>query len=107
MFDRDALHRLFWERADDRGLLKLKQKDLAAELCVGKAWISDIIKEFKTHGRLVQLSTPAGRGAGATLFRVTDPAFWTDPIQKEVPMRSLYSMEKELNGYEDGYGVQE
>jgi hypothetical protein len=98
-FDRNALHRLLWSRTDQRGLIKLKQADLAEELNIGKAWMSQLIHEFKSQGRLVQLSAQPRRGGGSTMYRVTDPGFWTDPIQKEVPMRSLSSMTKELNGY--------
>lgn len=72
----DVLHRAIWEKADRRGVVKLDQKALCAELNVTKFMMSRRIRSFIESGRLRQLSS---KGNARGKFVVVDPDTWVDP----------------------------
>lgn len=70
-----AVHSKLWERANRRGLVRLDQKVLAAELGVNKFTMSRKIKALVESGRISKVSNK-GNGNARGLFKVADPQIY-------------------------------
>lgn len=68
--DLDALQLELWKRTDRRGLIKLVQGDLAAELGITKFTMSRVINRMIDEQRIRQISN---RGNNAGRFQVSEP----------------------------------
>lgn len=70
VIDREALHRLLWQRANRHGRIKFVQSDLAIEVGVSTAHFCRVVREMEEDGRLRQLGTQAHT------YVITNPETW-------------------------------
>jgi hypothetical protein len=71
--DRDALHRFLYRRADHFHRLRFDLRELADEVGVNYAWLSQVITEMAHEGRMRRI---AGAKQQQKTYRVEDPATW-------------------------------
>lgn len=71
IYDRDALHRLLWERADRRHVYSGNLKALSLETGMSYFHLTRMMKTFMEEGRLRLLSRGAHRLQN---FLVTEPS---------------------------------
>jgi hypothetical protein len=71
--DRDALHRLFWRRRDERDRLVIHVGDLARSLAVSYAIADKAVIAMREEGRLRAV---AWKRSHTRVYQVADPTQW-------------------------------
>jgi hypothetical protein len=80
--DREALHRLLFRRADRKGSLRLKVKDLAEELDLGYCNLVTVVNDMAEEGRLRRIG---GRPFQQATYYVLDPQIWAAAHRSPLP----------------------
>lgn len=74
MLDQDALHALLWLRADARGVIRLSQSRLAADLATERLVIHRVLEHMISDGRISKI--PGASGPATRSYEVIDPELW-------------------------------
>jgi hypothetical protein len=101
IYDRDALHRLMYERADRRHVFSTNLHMLSAETGISYFYLTRMMKTFVAEGRLRLLSRGAHRLQN---FLVTEPERSPEeerspsevPTERAEPERSPGDLERAL-----------
>ncbi len=68
--DRDALHRLLWNRSNSRGRITFRVDQFSEDLGISKYTLSRIMVQFVREGRATKLTGLSSKG---TTYRMADP----------------------------------
>lgn len=73
--DLDALHALLTLRADDRGVVRVHQTELAVELCTTKLVVHHALEAMIRQGRLRKITEGTNRRS-VRHYEVVAPMIW-------------------------------
>lgn len=68
VYDRDMLHKYFWEHTNSNGLVQVRQADLADDLGCSPTTVKALLKELKLLGKVERVP-----GSRITVLKVYPP----------------------------------